>query len=415
MKISPVIVIGLVVTILSLVLFISGPGFVQAISNNAYDAFLRQTCREPQSDVVVIVDINEQSLSREEYGQWPWPRHLVAKLNDRILELGASVVAYDIVFAECDRTSPSAVENSINRHFDLNVTMSGIPEEVRDFDALFANSLRRGKTILGCYMRYSTNPGDVDMTVDQLFAPRYFAIGKGDITNHLLRADQITISIPKLTDASVSAYFNAFPDDDNIVRSNPLVWGYGERIYPALALEAIRLYKNVPQGNIRYDEQGILHVRLKDEIIPTDSAGRIVVNYRKVKKDIRTGFTSSFPSYSAADVIEGKLSPGVFKGKIVFVGTSAVGLRDVKATPVSAEFSGVEVHATIVDNILAGDILQIPLGMVAVQALAIIIVGVFLTLFIKKSRSWLSFLMSLAIILGLLKVSLVILEKYHLV
>lgn len=415
MKISPVTVVGLIVTILSLVLFISGPGFVQAITNYAYDAFLRQTCLDPRSGTVVIVDLDDDSLSDEKYGQWPWPRHIVAKLTDKIFEYGASVVAFDIVFPERDRTSPIAIEASLNRHFNIDIKLAGIPDELADFDEIFSDSLKGRKTILGCYMRYAPSPGEVDESIDLGYTDRYFPIGKGSIGEHLLRSDKITISIPTLTKSSTSASFNAFPDDDNIVRSNPLVWGYGSRIYPALALEALRLHKGITQGTIRYDEQGILHVRLGKYVIPTDSAGRVVINYRRAKKDVRTGFSSSFPSFSAADVLEGKLVPGIFKNQIVFVGTSAVGLRDVKATPVSAQLSGVEVHATIVDNILADDVLKIPLGMVSVQALAIIIVGGFLTWFIGRSRSWLSFLMALAIILMFLKISLMMLDKYQLV
>ena len=115
------------------------------------------------------------------------------------------------------------------------------------------------------------------------------------------------------------------------------------------------------------------------------------------------------------DVLEGRISPKALAGKIVFVGTSAVGLNDMKASPLTQFFPGVEVHATIADNILTGDMLSRPSWIVGVDSLAILLMGVFLTIFINRGKSWLSFLVSVAMILLSLKLSLVMLEKFHLV
>jgi adenylate cyclase len=414
-KISPVIIVGLLLTILCLTLFVLGPAFIRTISNYAYDTFLKQVAQPPQSGKIVIVDLNDTSL--QTVGQWPWPRYIVADLSRRILEAGASVVAFDIVFAEPDRTSPAQFRERMDKDFKLNITLEGIPEEFADFDLLLAEELKKGKTILGCELHPVDNiVKEIDASIPPLDTSCYKAVGRGNVEDYLMQSDDITVSIPELRKASSTAFFNASPDSDNIVRSNPLIWSLGpDRLYPALGLEAVRMHLDIPQCVVNHDEQGIVLLRLRNHIIPVDNAGRLVVNYRTVNKSASTGFVSSFPVYSALDVLNGKTGRSAFNNKIVFIGTSAIGLKDIKATPLSEAFSGVEVHATIADNILAGDMLWNPSYMVGAHSVSILIIGIFLTILIQKSRSWLSFLVSIALVLLAIKISFSALDRYHVV
>jgi adenylate cyclase len=419
-KISPVVVVGLLLTFLCLSLFVSGPAFIQAVSNYAYDAFIRRVHQSAKSDRVVIVDLDDASLQK--YGQWPWPRYRVARLTESILDAGAAVVGFDIVFAERDRTSPVVLEQDLSTNFSVNIKIEGVPAHLTDFDLLFANVLKKGKTILGCSMMPSDKAIDrIDERLDPYFRSHINGRTVGrrgdvkDLKEYLMQSQGMAIAIPELNEASKTAFFNAVPDSDSIVRSNPLVWGYGDRIYPSLALEAVMLYMDFTRCTISYDEQGLVDIRLKDLVIPTDKLGRMMVNYRTIREDSPVGFSSSFPTYSAGAVLEGKFPPNALKGKIVFVGASAVGLKDIKASPLTQFFSGVEVHATIVDNILANDMLSNPSWMVGVNSLAIVLMGIFLTIFINRGRSWLSFLVSVAMILLAIKMSLILLESFHLV
>lgn len=418
-KISPVVIVGLALTIVCLLLFITGPSFIRAVSNYAYDAFLRSVNEDPKSGRVVIVDLDDASLKR--FGQWPWPRYLVARLTQMILDAGTSVLVFDIIFAEEDRTSPRIIQKDINRYLQLNMEFTGIPDNYSDFDQLFADSLKGGKTILGCFMKPSmVFAKDVDTSADPYYNSHFLALAKGegerDLNDYLMQADGVIMPIPVLNKASQTAFFNAKPDFDGIVRSNPLFWAFGPfRTYPSLALEAVRLDRGDDQCIIEYNDNGVLSIRLKDLVIPTDLSGSLRINYRTVVKDASTGFASTFPTYSAADILEGKVDREAFDGKIVFIGTSAVGLKDVRATPVTQFFSGVEIHATMVDNILAGDMLWNPNWMVTVHSVVIVLMGTFLTIFISKGKSWLSFLISLAMILFSIKLSLVLLENYHIV
>jgi adenylate cyclase len=415
-KISPVVVVGLILTTASLALYILAPTFIMDISNKTYDIFLRHTAQDPKSDTVAIIDIDEASL--KELGQFPWPRYLLAKLTLDILEDNASVLAFDIVFPEKDRTSPVHIKDELNRQFAVSVKFEGLPDDLNDFDEYFAKALKAGRTVIGCYMHQAKTATTVDGSVDPCYRQHIFAKGKGNASEFMLQADDITISTPIINRASAAAFFNALPDSDNIVRSNPLVWWLGDsRIYPSLALETLRLHASSDKCIVQYNENGVQEIAVAklDVLIPTDQAGCLRLNYRTVKKDVYTGFVSSFPTYSALDVLTGKVPKGTFSNKIVFVGTSAVGLRDVKATPLSSQFSGVEIHATMVDNILAGDALRDPTWMVVVHVLSIIIIGVFLTIFISRGKSWLSFLVSVALVLVAIEAGLILMRSYHLV
>ena len=141
----------------------------------------------------------------------------------------------------------------------------------------------------------------------------------------------------------------------------------------------------------------------------------MMINYRKLRSDTERGLSCSFPTYSARDVLSGAEKSKELKGKLVFVGTSAVGLKDMKACPLTQYFSGVEVHATIVDNILSKEVLSYPSYMIAVHLVAILLIGAFLTLSIARGKSWLSFLVSLTVIALAVMFSMLMLTQYHLV
>jgi adenylate cyclase len=421
-KISPVVVVGLLLTAACVCLYSWRPPFITDISNRAYDLILKYNAEPQKSDSAVIVDLDERSL--KEVGQWPWSRYIVAQLALKIMEDNASVVVFDVIFAERDRTSPCNMEQDINKRFkDLNVKISGLPEDgsLNDFDANFAEVLGAGSSVLGCYMyRSSEQAPDTATTDDNSYKGHIQLRGRKlgvNINDFIMQADRILVSIPELNSKSSAAFINAEPDNDNIVRNPPLFIAFGsQRIYPALALEALRLHLNAEKCIVDYDESGIEQVRIPPDVyIPVDRAGRFAVNFRTLRESANSVASSSFPTYSAVDVVRGKFTPGTFSNKIVFVGTSAVGLNDNKATPICPYFPGVEVHATIIDNVLAGDMLWNPAWMPSVHWSVIIIVGIFLTILISRGRSWISFLVSVLVILLSISASLVMIRRYHLI
>ncbi|MEI6970717.1 MAG: adenylate/guanylate cyclase domain-containing protein [bacterium] len=410
-KFSPVVVVGFLLTILCAGLHVFEPEFIGIISLKSYDAFMRLSQQPPKSGRVVLVDLDEESLTR--CGQWPWPRYDVARLTQKVLDGNASVVAFDIVFAEPDGKSLDVMRSYFNRTFNIDVKLDGIPDDAMNFDRYFASTLAkaRKRTILGCFMYPATNVVDNVAEVDPNYRQYFFCKTRGGVTNvaeHLMQSGKMTISIPILSAAAGNnAFFNSWPDADNVVRRVPLFMAYGpSRTYPALAIEALRM--DLGAGNIIIDcgdgDYGVEQLMLKNVVIPTDSKGQMLVNYRSpVGRGEGTSFRS-FPSHPAWKVLEPGFDTSCFSNKIVFIGTSAPGLRDLRATPLltskSDEFAGVEVHATMVDNILSGDILRQPGWTTWVDLAAIILMGLFLTMLIQKGRAVLSFCVTI-FVLGL--------------
>jgi len=253
------------------------------------------------------------------------------------------------------------------------------------------------------------------LNVDEHYRGCFYTKGPGRHNQYLCQASDITISIPILSKAAGNnGFINTDPDIDNIVRSTPLVWAYGpKRVYFSLALEAVRTDQNIGQIGIKYDQNGIAALQLRERVIPTDAAGRLFVNYRTASQ--KKGFWRSVPWYSAEKVLSGEVGKECLSGKIVFIGTSATGLRDLRATPLASELAGVEIHATVADNILAGDMLIYPRWMFTVDMTVILAVGILLTLLIAKGRSWLSFLYMVLLILLAVFGSLALLRYWHIV
>lgn len=465
MKFPTLIVTGLALTAACFFVRIFEPPFLEAIALKTYDLMLSHAHDEPRSGRVSIVDLDEASL--RQFGQWPWPRYRVAQLTENIFKAGASVVAFDIVFAEKDRTSPRVLRDALSNDFPFlraHLTFDEIPPELMDFDELLARSLAlNSNSVLGCWMdqlpaskrvevleaellrarerlrshgatnallaleanrgtnaleQHLLNAIDgVAASSDPFYRGQVSVIGPATTNGHdfLLQARDVLVSIPQLSAAAGNnAFFNSLPDRDSIVRSVPLVWDCGSsHTYASLAMAALRRHLNAPNILVQYDEDGVVAARIQAVEIPTDKNCRITVNYRRGK--MVNDLYRSMPWVSAADVLNGALPSNTFANQIVFIGTSATGLRDLRATPLAAEFAGVEIHATVIDNILAGDVLINPSWMVYVDEALILCVGVFLTLLLAKSRALTSMLVTMLVIVLAAWSGLVLLRQLHVV
>ena len=155
---SPVTIVGVVLPVLLLVLVASQARLVRDLAYSVYGILLRQNSEPLKSDIVAVIDIDEPSI--RPHGQWPWPRFLLAEMTDKILGAGASVLAFDMVFAEPDRTSPASLKQDMSDHFGLSVAMGGMPGELEDYDKIFARALAHSNTVLSCFMQDRATYGD---------------------------------------------------------------------------------------------------------------------------------------------------------------------------------------------------------------------------------------------------------------
>lgn len=330
----------------------------------------------PKSENVVIVDIDEKALKR--YGQWPWSRDLFAKLIYNLTDAGAGIIGLDIVFAEEDRTSPAKLAKKFSQ------LKGRLPDYDKELARCFENT-----PVIGGYIFLFQDRKNAATKQEAPNIPAVF-IQKG-ITKEtpILRPKSVIRNIPVLQNAFYSSgFFNNTPDEGGMIRSVPLVMQYDGVIYPSLALEMIRVLTNEQVVKVVGTPEGVQRIEFKNFSIPTDQAGRLIVNFR--------GPAKHFRYISAADVIANDFNKSAVEGKFVLVGTSAVGLFDLRSIPFDSTIPGVEVHANAIDNILSGDFIQKPVDGVVYDIGIIVAVVLVLTLLFSFIKSIYTFPVALA-------------------
>jgi adenylate cyclase len=167
----------------------------------------------------------------------------------------------------------------------------------------------------------------------------------------LFHATGVVCNLPILSEAAGrSGFLNAAPDRDGILRRVPLLAELDGRVYPSLALAAVTAARNTGSMALRVSHVNASVLTIDDRTVPLDGRGNLLLGYRGRKR--------TFPYVSAADVLTGTAPDGAVRGRIVFVGTTALGTREVVATPLDTQFVGVEVQATTADNLLQQDFIH---------------------------------------------------------
>ncbi|MFC1524606.1 CHASE2 domain-containing protein, partial [Thermodesulfobacteriota bacterium] len=150
----------------------------------------------------------------------------------------------------------------------------------------------------------------------------------------------ITESIPVLRKASNgSAHMNFLPDEDGINRRNMLVVRHNGALVPSLGLKGAMAV--LGEDDIR---TGDYHIILGDRQIPIEENNAMWINH--------TGPEGSYTRYSFVDIVKGRIDPQELKGKLLFMGSTALGIYDMRVTSFHHNMPGVEIHATIADNII---------------------------------------------------------------
>lgn len=351
-----------------------------------FDTFNRLHPRPP-TDEVVIIDIDESSLDK--LGQWPWPRTTMADLVMRLHQMGARSITFDMVFAEEDRTSPVHIAERLPEE-DAMLPVKKILTGLPDNDDVFAQAISAaGNVVMG--FTNSTEGGHYRvpvMTQPVTFLPKS---KEGEIRNVFLRDSfwhpYVAASLDKLSRAAAgNAHFSALTDVDGIIRQVPLLMSFTGRVddkveqgpYPMLGLEALRIAINPKMFNqvvVRPErERTIISSDYKLRIaetydIPLETDSRFWLYYRNIGND---EYLSAYKVLSAE--YEAEVLPRI-ANKIVFVGTSSIGLKDIRSSPLNLSVPGVEMHVNVVEQILQQRFLQRPAVIAGAEIIAILIVG----------------------------------------
>jgi len=354
--------VGLLLLAILLLIRVWDPRPLEELRLRSFDFFQTTSPRDSAVRPVVIVDIDESSLIA--FGQWPWPRTILADLLTRLYEWQAAAIAFDVIFPEPDRSSL----NEAVKHFrDLDDDTRGRLLHLPSNDEVFAQAIGRGNVVLGQAGINAFHPRSLEKPPETAFA----TVGP-DPSPYLIAFPHILRNLPKLEQAAVGhGLISIRTERDGMVRRVPIVMQAEDKIVPALTLDLLRVATGSSTIMIRTDESGIQSVAVPGLELPTDRNGRIWVYF---------GPHDKARFVSAKDVVEGNVAPERFAGKLVLVGTSAIGLLDVKTTPVLSAMPGVEVHAQLLEAALTNSLLVAPSYAIVVEMIGALIGGVVLAL-----------------------------------
>ncbi len=346
------------------------PPFLQAVRELSFDYYQRLAPRGFQDSPVRVVDIDDASLAL--YGQWPWPRDRMAEIVNTLNSMGAAAIAFDVIFAEADRSSPrqlalSLPESSIAASPDVKAALKSLP----DTDELFAQALAEAPSILGFAILPSATPqqpqlkagmAHVGPSPASLLAPYASALGA------ILPLQEAASGVGSV---SLSA-----DDTGGIVRRIPLLVTDGTEVFPSLAVEALRVAQGATGLITRADETGkggaLNGIRVGSFSVPVTETGEFWVYYDWNRPERYV---------SVADLLDPQKRPKVqplIDGQIIFIGTSAAGLFDIRSTPLGEQVPGVSIHAQAAEQIISGNFLSRPDWAEGAEIIAVLLAGLVL-------------------------------------
>ncbi len=367
-KINPITII-LCTILLGIAAYLVGIPFIDLMELKTIDLRFVSRGPLPPGDELILAVIDDKSIEKE--GKWPWPRAKMADLIDKLSEDGARVIGFDIGFLEPDENNTLMTIRRLQEHIKVlgieNQELSKHLHEAEakaDNDRLLAEAIKRShaKVVLGYFFHMSgENLEHIDQeTVREEL--KNIAKARYHMTRYtsqkarnvpMYQALMPQSNIPPVASATPYAgYFNVFPDRDGTIRWVPMVIQCGGKLFGPLSLQIVRAYLGGPPLSVKIAEYGIEELKVGPLTIPTTEDGRLIINYR--------GGAKTFSHISVSDILERNMAPGTFQDKIVVVGATATGIYDHRVTPFSSVYPGLEIHATVINNILHQQFLHRP-------------------------------------------------------
>ncbi len=342
---------------------IADPAPVEEIRVRTFDFFQRIEPRKKTVRPVTIVDIDDKSL--EKVGQWPWPRTRIADLVTELTGLGAVVIAFDAVFSEPDQLNPEAVADTFrNLDEETRARLRALPSN----DEVFAEAIRKSRVVLGeSGLREEVTALDKTLPVTGL------AMLGEEPQRFMFDFPGLLRNVPVLEHAAAGrGLFTINPERDGIVRRVPMIMLAQGQTMPSLSFEILRVATGSGTILIKAEKTGITSIGIKGVQIPTDHNGQLWIHYARNDPSLYV---------PAINVLEKNVAPDMIAGKLVLIGTSAVGLNDIKTTPVSHAMPGVEIHAQVLESALTGDVISTPIFGIVVEFAAALLFGLLVIAF----------------------------------
>ena len=384
--------LGFLLTFLMIIPVVTGnrSELLERFEYDLYDVRLRQFLSTEKDPRIVIVDVDEKSLAAE--GRWPWNRVKLAEMLDQLFDhYGAAIVGFDMVFSEADQSVDLQQVKSLLEQRGADESIEALLSSLNS-DQRFAQAITDRPVVLGYLFDRSLkrlqigHPGSPVVTEDPVLSRLPIPEANGVIS-----------SLNEIQSVSVwNGFFdNPMVDSDGVYRRVPILQRYQNEYYPSLALSMMlalfgeQMVAPIVESDATGERNALVAVDVAGMQIPVDQYGAVLVPYR--------GPQGSFPYISATDVIRGIADPAVLEGAIVLVGTSAAGLLDLRVTPMSNRYSGVEVHANIISGMLDERIQHQPDYTLGVELVQLVLSGLILSLLIPRVSVLASTLVTLAI------------------
>jgi adenylate cyclase len=381
--------------------------FMSRVDGLIYDLRMKWTLspHPPLEPSIVIVDLDEASLQAE--GRWPWPRTKLAQLVEQIFDAGAVLVGLDIVLAEPQDNPVDSLTALAGADPESNtLEWLAARRDALDGDQQLARALGKGEAVLGFLLHTGGNDAYGNLMASPVTlvdnSPRDF--GLAPMAGY-------TANLSAFQENAVGAGFvTVFPDADGVVRRVPLVLPFGESFQPSLALQLARQYLLSDRVEVLSAVSGskltITGIKLDGSTVPTTGAGEVLVPY--------AGKARSFPYVPATAVMRKTADTADLEGAIVIIGTSAIGLADLRPTPISSTFPGVEIHANILQGLLHPEVLvQEPDWAPGASVVALVFIAlIFILVFPRVPSQWIP-VVGIAVSLGVIGVNVLLWTDAH--
>lgn len=369
--------VGAAILIGALALRTADPLPLQQLRYLTFDSYQRLKPRIYDPAIpVVIAAIDEKSLDK--FGQWPWSRTTLAKITDKLTELGAVTIAFDVLFAEPDRTSPAAVVANLPadpQYEPIKAQLATLP----DPDAEFAAALARAPSVLS--FAYS---GDAALSADPSiqFPYGFSVIGAPDsesyVAGKVQGAKYAILPLPAFMQSThgMGEVHAGDPDPDGVIRRVPLAVAVGDKLYPTLAGDALRVGIGGQTAQVKLTSDGFIDkMRIGEAIMPVNDSGELLL--------YDTGLVPE-RFVSLADLFDAGFDPSRIAGHLVLIGSTVEGLKDIRSTPLAPVMPGVEIHAQILEQILSNTYLTRPYNADQIEIIYLGVFGLVLMVFLYR-------------------------------
>jgi len=361
--------ITLAVAVLTTWAYVERPSYLELLELKAYD--LRLLARGPLAPTgqTAIVAIDEESLER--VGRWPWDRDVMARLTRKIDALHPKAVGYDISFSYPQASAAGDELVRLVKAAKIQGLFPITPAFVQYLkqriqathsDGQLALALAQAEQphVLGYHFDLDPESAQRETsaanTLDR--AARYIGVKQvdgaaGADLSATPRGYRPKTNIPLLAkQASAQAYFNVLPDKDGTIRRYPLVMDFEGKHYQPLAAAMFGYALPRAMPVLLVTGHGMIGVQWDRHVVRTDEAGRMLVNY--------LGPAGTIVHVPAWKILDGTADPGVLENRYVLVGVTAPTVYDLRVTPVGVAYPGLEIHATVLENMLSQNFIVRP-------------------------------------------------------